>query len=251
VHQLSQALRCCELLGIRTIYLDHGFLFITNNTATTGGVALISGDPPCLVQVFSHRFFYPMTSAPYHPEDDYMIAGTFRDLILRNLQHPVPPASALFAHIRSGDLFSPGTVPHSKYGQPPCTYYLEAVDLDNATDVQVIAQDAMNPCLRIVLNSTGATWRARSIRVVLAELIYARKMILARGTLGKAVLFLSPIRKVMFYSMTLSKSGFGRHFDCIPSKTDADRVLDRWRNFPAQIEMMKFEKCTKWNWIEW
>jgi hypothetical protein len=87
--------------------------------------------------------------------------------------------------------------------------------------------------------------------VDLAELIYAKKMILARGTFGKAVLFLSPIRKVVFYSMTLSKSGFGRHFDCVPSKMYADRVLDKWGNLPSQIEMMKFEKCMKWNWIEW
>jgi hypothetical protein len=109
----------------------------------------------------------------------------------------------------------------------------------------------MNPCLGILLNSIGATWRARNIRVDLAELIHARNVILARGTFGKAVLFLSPIRKVIFYSMTLSNSGFGRHFDCVPSKAYADRVLDRWRNLPSQIEMMKSENCMKWNWIEW
>jgi hypothetical protein len=114
----------------------------------------------------------------------------------------------LFAHIRSGNVFPPNGVPHPKYGQPPCRYYTQVVDLDNTTGVSVVAEDARNPCLKILLNYTGATWRARDVRTDIAELLYARKMILARGTFGIAILFLSPLRKTISYSMSLSDPGF-------------------------------------------
>jgi hypothetical protein len=180
-----------------------------------------------------------------------VIAATFRDVILRNLQRPSPRASALFAHVRSGELFSAKVVPHPKYGQPPCKYYTKAVDLENTTDVFVIAQDARNPCLKILLDYTSSTWRPRDLRTDIAELVYARKMVLARGTFGLAILFLSPVRKAIFYSMSLSNPGFGSHFDCIPSEAYKERVLDRWRNLPWQVKMMMDEQYVKWTWISW
>jgi hypothetical protein len=94
-------------------------------------------------------------------------------------------------------------------------YDTQAVDLENTTGVSVVAEDARNPCLKILLNDTGATWRARDVRTDLAELLYARKMILARGTSGIAILCLSPLRKAIFYSISLSDPGFGSHFGCL------------------------------------
>jgi hypothetical protein len=237
------------VIGIRRIYLEPGFLFITNTTVTTAGVLLITETPPPGLRVFSHHFFFPMTSALYRPEDDYKIAATFRDIILSTLPQPSPPRSALFAHVRGGDLFLRTKVQNPKYGQPPCGYYTEAVDLDNATEVRVIAEDAENPCLEILLSYTGAIWRPRDIRTDLADLIYAGKMILGRGTFGKAILFLSPLRKTVFYSIAIPKLGFGRHFDCITTRDYTERVLHNWENQPWQLSMMQEGKCRKWNWL--
>jgi hypothetical protein len=249
VFQLLQTLYISKVLGIRRVYLEPGFLFITNNTMTSDGVAIILGSRSTDRRVYTHSFYHALIATAYRPEENYVIAATFRDVILRNLQHPSPCPSSLFAHVRSGDVFRPNGIPPPKYGQPPCRYDTQAVNLDNTTNVSLIAQDTRNPCVKMLLNYTGATWRARDIRTDIAELIYARKMILARGTFGRAILFLSPVRKAIFYSMSLSDPGFGSHFSCLPGQAYKERVLDRWKNLPWQVQMMIEEQYVKWNWI--
>jgi hypothetical protein len=135
VFQFIQTLYISKVLGIRRPYLERGFLFIANNTMISDGVALIVNGRSIDQRVYTHCFYFPLISTAYRPEDNYVIAATFPDVILRNLQPRSPCTSALFAHIRSDDVFPPNEVPHTKCGQPPCRYYTQAVDIDSTTGV--------------------------------------------------------------------------------------------------------------------
>jgi hypothetical protein len=105
VIQLLQTLYISKVLGIPRACLEPGFLSIPNNTLTSDGVLIILSGRSTDRRVYAYSFYVRLISTAYRPEDTYVIAATFRDVILRNLQRPSPCPSALFPHIRSGDLF--------------------------------------------------------------------------------------------------------------------------------------------------
>jgi hypothetical protein len=243
VIQLSNVLYYSDILCVRSLYIRPQFLFINRTVCTTSGVTLFPDTPQSNLYVISGVFYNMIKSNRCPKVNHFLSVATFRHIILQQLPHPSPLPRSTFAHLRAGDIFLPPGA--SAYGQPPCAYYLEAINLDNATDVRPIAEDRKNPCLAVLLNHTGASWRARPLRTDVAELIYSRRMVLARGTFGSAILFLSPWTKT-FYSMKINWPGFGRHFDCVPSEQYQIVVLNNWTASREQIGLMMIDKCKEW-----
>jgi hypothetical protein len=246
VIQLSYVLYYSHILSVRFVYIRRHFLFINSTVCTTDGVTLLPDTPPSCLHVVSGAFSHRINGNRCGRVNHFLLVATFRHIILQQLPHPPPASSSTFAHLRAGDIFLPPGA--SAYGQPPCAYYLEALNLDNATDIRPVAEDMNNPCLARLLNDTGASWRARSLRTDVAELIYSHRMVLARGTFGSAVLFLSPWTKT-FYTMKLNWPGFGSHFDCVPTQHYEIVVLKNWTASQEQIQLMMIDRCKEWRFL--
>jgi hypothetical protein len=171
------------------------------------------------------------------------IIATFRKFVLENIPHLSLPVTTIFAYIRGGDIFISPV--NRFYGQPPCGFYLEAIEMDNAVHVQAISEDMANPCLSIVLRQTGAQWMPKQVVVDIAHLIYAKAMIMARGTFSLAALYLSPFQKV-FYTTTQYRGPLGEHMECFPTSVYWHTMNDNWTASIVQLEQMMSEGCKWW-----
>jgi hypothetical protein len=244
VFQMGAAVHYSTFMDVRFIYTRPSFLYLNTTCVTTRGVTIIPRRPSPTDHVIFASFYHPIYAVACPPVNFFFSVATFRHHILGKLgPPPAIPLHATFAHVRSGDIFFPPFA--SAYGQPPCHYYLEALQLDNATEVRPISEDTANPCLGILLKHTRAPWRRRRFKTDLVELIYSHRLILARGTLGSALLWLSPWRKV-FYAMKRCWPGFGRHYDCMPTARYMKLVLSNWTASPVQLHLMTVEKCQTW-----
>jgi hypothetical protein len=136
--------------------------------------------------------------------DCLTIIATFRTFVLENLPHPSPPPTTIFAYIRGGDIFIPPV--NRFYGQPPCGYYIEAIEMDEAVDIQAISEDTHNPCLAVVLEQTDAEWKTRSMMKDLTDLIYSKRMIMARSTFSLAALYLFLIAENLLYHCAIQRT---------------------------------------------
>ena len=57
---------------------------------------------------------------------------------------------SLTIHIRSGDIFKPRSI-HSKYGQPPLSYYIFCINHFSPDSVNLIIQDYLNPTIKSLI----------------------------------------------------------------------------------------------------
>jgi hypothetical protein len=117
--------------------------------------------------------------------------------------------------------------------------------MDNALHVQTISEDMKNPCLSIVLGQTGAQWIPKPVVVDIAHLIYAKRMIMARGTFSLAALYLSPSQKV-FYATTQYRGPLGEHMECFPTTIYWHIMNDNWTASLVQLKHMVAEGCKSW-----
>jgi hypothetical protein len=171
------------------------------------------------------------------------IIATFRCFVLANMPHPSPPPTTLFVYVRGGDVFVPPV--NRYYGQPPCGYYVEAIEMDDAVEVHVISEDMKNPCLTIVLEQTGGYWKPRAMMTDITDLIYAKRMIMARGTFSLAALWLSPFQKV-FYATEQYRGHLGEHMECFPTASYWHTMMANWTASDEQLIHMASEGCTQW-----
>jgi hypothetical protein len=241
VVQLIRALYYAEALDVGSIYIIRHFLFLNRPVITTRGIAVHPSKPPRRLAVLRHRFYVTESGSGCLPISPFAMAATFREHIIEQL--PRHSSTATHAHVRSGDIFHRNI--HSAYGQPPCGYYVEAVAIENATEVRVIAEDMRNPCVAAVCSRTGAVWKRQQLRDDLAAVLWAKSVVLARGTFGLAVLYLSQ-RKKTVYTFATAWEGLGRHMDCQPTEEYAAKVLGNWARTHEQLRLMVNGKCKKW-----
>ncbi|CAN0416887.1 unnamed protein product [Ectocarpus sp. 12 AP-2014] len=90
--------------------------------------------------------------AEHEDESAQLVAGTTSPLERRE-------AGSLVVHVRSGDIFKPGTIYH-QYGQPPLLYYLAIIANKPWNKMSFVTSgedDLLNPAYRVIegINSQG------------------------------------------------------------------------------------------------
>lgn len=153
---------------------------------------------------------------------------------------------ALVVHLRSGDIFHKAI--HYLYGQPPCGFYREAIQMKNWSKVIIVSEDRRNPCVNILENETNSKFEQHELKYDLSILLNARNVALSRGTFGFAVLALSNKLKNIFM-FNMSNSRIPDHMNCIPTKNYYDSVIKSWRNQSFQYKLMKESSCQSWEFI--
>jgi hypothetical protein len=167
--------------------------------------------------------------------------------------------------MRSGDIFNEvASRPYGKtdYGQPLCTYYLEAMKLSAAVHdkVLVISSDLGNPCVQKCIDA-GAIWKASTFDTDFAHLLWAKWLALSRSSLTHAAMYLSPVVKNWYFfgefwikdcvpnKVGFNFQAFGAHWNCFPSDNYTSEVVLRFRRMSEDhLNRLKTENCT-WKFV--
>jgi hypothetical protein len=261
VLQLAHALIVAQILNISKISVFHRMVLLNRRFMTSIGVEIVIGH-------VNHMRPYAISSSFWglpDPEvcDPRLLPATvalFKDEFLLRLPQVNVSESTLFAHVRSGDLFS--EISRTEWtklcGQPFCNYYLEAMRRDvGHKDVQVLSEDRRNPCVDIMIQNGAKFFDHSRFIFDLALMIYARRIIWSVSTISKSVMLLSPVKKVFYTFNEFTGNGskgrlyrfwrFGPHEHCVPSKNYTRNVLSsNWMILPEQLELMKKENCSEW-----
>jgi hypothetical protein len=244
VIQLICALHYAQFLGLSDVYVEPGFIFINCTFRTTRGITIHDVDPPRDMKVLRHIFFETQKRDACVGWDIFGVAATFKSRFRKFLPRRVANRSCIYAHVRGGDIFSWHI--HPLYGQPPCSYYTEALALDAGKHacVHAIAEDELNPCLAVLIRA-GAVWERRDLLWDVAAMVQAKRAILALGSFGFASLYLSPYKKT-YYAFAINWEGLGKHMCCEPTQEYKEKVLTDWVMAPEQVELMMTSKCRTW-----
>jgi hypothetical protein len=242
--QFIRALLICDVIKVRTVYVEPGFLFFNESFVTTRGVTVHPFDPPPEKVLLRGTFFFMIPGEECLTWDPLGITATFKSYVIRHLPLEVANLSCIYAHVRSGDIFTHNI--HPLYGQPPCHYYLEAIEMDGDghSCVCLIAEDLLNPCGEVLIR-TGAQWSKRPMLQDFAILVASKRIILSKGSFGLSVLYLSPYPKT-YYAFTYGWPGLGRHMCCEPTQEYQDKLLARWEATDEQKALMLTSKCRVW-----
>jgi hypothetical protein len=145
-----------------------------------------------------------------------------------------PPVDCVI-HLRGGDIFSP--TPHSKYFQPPLSYYKKYL----GSQTCVVYEDKKNPCVAPLIE-TGVVTQSATLKEDFSKMLSAKHLVVGYSTLGYAVYLLSKrlnhLTVPSNYGSTFPSNDFGT--DCaleIIDLTDYYKGED-WINSPSQLERM-------------
>lgn len=169
-------------------------------------------------------------------------------------QHVRTDPTALYIHIRSGDLFAPQTRrPHPEYWQPPLSWYHAVIRAHrqehgaSAPVIVVTEPDQRNPCIAALrLAYEHVTIQSQSIEDDFATLMRAQHVACAYGTFSVAAILLSssvrtvhvPVwakpRPHMLHTWTPSPE---ENVNVIHYRLD-DYPRGAWQNTPEQVAHM-------------
>jgi hypothetical protein len=222
-------------------------IFFTRNFVTTRGIEIELGKRHCYRSPNALPFTYLFQEwrwercpAGYILE----IAKSIRGEVLRNLPKPIINDSTLVVHLRAWDSFNEHPTPHGgTYGQPTCNFYSDIIrrrDLGHDS-VLAVGKDDLHVCTKMC-GEMGAKFQfGASLAADFAVMLYAKRLMMSRSTIMRAVMYLSPVWKVWYYfgSAELIDCGlddwpwhlwsvFGPHQVCIPSRDFEINVVMNW-----------------------
>lgn len=228
---------------------------------------LMQNDPqqPAPTRVKSAVFFY---------DTDMGDVGGSPDIAQRRallLVHVTPrldiPATvhtdptALYIHIRSGDLFAASNRrPHPEYWQPPLAWYTHIVRIHRdrhgpAAPVVIVTEpDKANPCIAALSSAVdGVTVQSHSIEHDFATLLHAQHVACAYGTFSVMAVLLSPhVRTVHVPVWQRPRPHMLATWSPPPAASDPVQVLTYdlddyprgpWRNTAEQRQYMLAYTC--------
>jgi hypothetical protein len=189
-------------------------------------------------------------------------ARSVRKYVVAGLPKPKINDSTLVLHMRGEDIFPrrkyryffPHT-PDSWYGQPTCSFYLDVMERDKGHDkVQIIAPDSLNYCLKPCIRK-GAIFKKQSLSMDFATMLWAKRLVLSRSTLMRAVMYLSPVEKTWYVFGRMETRDVGMDFlngqlwpilggyeYCVPSIEYEENVLFKWDT--TKYERVLTDTCT-------
>jgi hypothetical protein len=207
IQQLRNAFRVAEALGAETVQFVQQHPFFEGGQA--GDFELIWGDNPSLLPTLEGEFFNVSTFRLRTSEPDMARVFTefVRPLLVAHLREPDLRVRRddLVLHFRAGDIFRQTRPPSPKYGQPPLSYYLAAVEREQPARVWLVFEDRGNPCV----DAAEAALRERGVEVLLQSgtleedlrlLLSASRLAAGRGSFAHMVAHLSErLHKAYFF----------------------------------------------------
>jgi hypothetical protein len=172
--ELAHALCYAFMMRVRVVHINHDFLYLNKTVNTTCGVTISLPQHPAGQRIRLEVSYHLLKFTHCVTINHAMIVAAFHCFVLENMPHPSQLAVTILTYLRTGPIFVP--LINRYHGQPPCGYYLEALEMDDTIDVHAVSEGMKNPCLTIVLMQIGAQWRPRSMTVDMTDLIYAKRM---------------------------------------------------------------------------
>jgi hypothetical protein len=81
--------------------------------------------------------------------------------------------------------------------------------------------------------------------VDITDLIYAKRMIMGRGTFSLAAFWLSPFQKVV-YTTAQYRGTLGPNMECFPTAAYWHIMTDKWSASAEQLHEMRAQGCKRW-----
>ena len=248
VVQLLRSLQLAEYFEIPTVIVRPGHAKLAKDMMYNDiKVVLDRGQTEaCVVE---RCFFYESTKGIKEIQRlSFSVPYEFRVAYSEMLNVKPLGDNVLVIHIRSGDIMVKA---HRSYAQPPCQYYFDVIGSRNWSEIRVISEDDVNPCVGILRNSSIPVYLGREFDVDLREMFGARNLVIGRGTLGFMVAVLSTnLRRI--YTFNTSTTRFLRmtdireHYNCAPSDSYFNEAVKKWTLSQRQLDLMHSGKCELW-----
>lgn len=230
-------------IGMKRIVIPPNFLFL-NESFNYGNISIEINekrDETCF-----HNFFYkiPKEMQPLISRYVRTIDPEFQSMYLKKFPKVNIPENSLVVHIRGSNIFRRRR-PHWKYGQPPCSYYLDIIRMKEWNKVILIAEDRKNPCVNVIEKFTEG-FVSRSFFEDMSFILHAKNLVISRSTLTNAMVTLSPNLENL-YSFNHSRFFDVNVHNCVPTDHYFNNVIKVWKNNRLQIDlMMKSKSCAVW-----
>lgn len=200
------------------------------------------------------QFFYPYALAltPSPAEQADVLRRYVRPLLSAQLREPDRRVEEgdIALHFRGGDIFTSDTRKwvHPRYGQPPLSYYLQAVERTGADRVWLVHEDRTNPLVDAVeaaLSSRGLTAIPQSseLQEDLRLLLSVEHIVASVGTFVPAIAALSHrLRRMTSFAApipALSLLGVATT-EVVDAPGEYRRAImsGNWRDHPTQRALM-------------
>jgi hypothetical protein len=150
---LNNLIYYCEILNIRSIYLNSNYKFpITQNfTINKTTISLISPLNIDLSQknifIFDKGLIY--FQKVFRPE---IRIDFLKNEIKKNLPKLMIDERDLYIHIRSGDIFYYNSYKNINYAQPPLCFYISVINNFEFRKIFILSQDTLNPVIKKLIN---------------------------------------------------------------------------------------------------
>jgi hypothetical protein len=254
---ITIALLACQMFGIPRVMIPNGSVLLRRNFMTDLGiwVEILQNKCPKSRDVLHLDYMWQLGLDKCPSSLMYRIAASFRNEVIASIPTPQINDSTLVLHMRALEIFifKKGLTP--LYGQPTCSFYLGAMQRNlGHNNVLLIAGDRGNVCTQ-PCEAQGAVVRVgRKMSEDFAIMLFAKRLVLSRSTVMRAVMFLSPVTKI-WYSFGSSKMPdagkdgtalsiwpcLGPHYICIPSQEVENVLAFRWG--ASKVPLLLKEKC--------
>ena len=252
VREVVCALAVARSLDIGHVYLAGDNVFCSSSEAPSPGVHPTRAGPKLWIDSRAP------TSPPFSrlirwSRSGYRLDVTDKDVEWASLgsalgnHSEAQDSNAVTIHLRGGDVFGSREV--RNYGQPPLSYYEKVLDHCQASRVNIVHQDTLNPVLVGLIRmceerSLHYTTQSGLLRDDIEMLLGAHTLVAGRGTFLPAIVGLSShVKRVYFFENKFSlqppRSGFElyRVFDTVGEYRT--RILDgNWENRADQRALM-------------
>lgn len=241
--QLNTAINIARASGFKKLVVPEGFLSLAHSFFYENFLIEIGTSPSkCFKSPFWGVHLYILNNSEIK-KFWFDTNINFIKFILRQYPQVYIPNDALVIHIRSGDVFKKGDV-NPFYGQPPCSYYVDAIKMFKWSNVILVSENRNNPCVNIIEKMVG-NYQIRNFKDDLKIMLSASNLVLSRGTLGTVIVDISrKIQNVFTFNFRRIKKV--NTFNCIAKKEYQEFVLKVWKNNKLQRGMMLNSTCEKW-----
>jgi hypothetical protein len=243
------------IFGYEQILVQGSILCFRRSFMTTDGLRVwVDWKPPNVTIVEMNSF--EADGSPECPLDDVAIAATIRAELVACLPPVAVNESALYICARGGELIIRGT-PFWWHGQPPCHYFLDAMEKDGSRQTFVMSNgDNPSPCVSQLV-ARGAVYASKETPDHdFARFIGAKRIVTSRTSFLTAIMLLSKPKDVVYafvtqYSMCVWPNHsflndyfdrFGPHHKCRATEEYDEKVLKRWSASEEQMEILEKTK---------
>ena len=247
VVQLYRAIRTCRLLNCKVIQTNYRQEFFLDRDIDYDWFKIKRRvENPREFTIFRNDFWDEIMDYENNSVADVRFVSDQlqKHLPESKLRKPVVDPNAIYAQIRSGDVFCGHYIAH-EYGQPPMCYIELAASKRNYSQKIIIAEDGCNPVINELMKK-GWKWERRPLKDDLYILTHAQHLVLTRGTFGFVTGLLNVNESPEIFSFMEdpaggNEKGFTHYY--YPEQDYYDRVMKDWKANEEQKKLILEYKC--------